>query len=290
MADSTPPDPAALAQLQSLKAALLEWEADTHLSYSERFEKQAEEFYRYTGYMAPGKSVPFEMASTSNEEQRTAAWDAWQVARQQRFRDDILAAATALDQHAAHTRWNVETQDDGTLRLCRGNHDRSAPCEWETFVPERDGLRVGLLLDDARQKLAAAESQVAALTDEIMELREALKALAERHNWTPGMGQCVCQPHFDARRLSSSSLPARSGARETELPAVAGRFDRTLADFERSCLVHLDEEQRRANPDNALIAVLCDAVKLARESTPDPVPLAAEPRTGWQPDARDDNA
>lgn len=56
-------------------------------------------------------------------------------------------------------------------------------------------------------------------------------------------------------------------ASETErLPSVAGRFDRTLVDFERSCLVHLDEEQRRANPDNALIAVLCDSVRLGREA------------------------
>lgn len=47
--------------------------------------------------------------------------------------------------------------------------------------------------------------------------------------------------------------------------SVAGRLDRSLADFERACLVHLDEEQHRASPDNALIGLLCDAVRLARE-------------------------
>jgi hypothetical protein len=50
------------------------------------------------------------------------------------------------------------------------------------------------------------------------------------------------------------------------LPLVAGRcIEGTIADFERRCLVHLEEEQRMPFPDNALIAVLCDAVRLSRE-------------------------
>lgn len=52
----------------------------------------------------------------------------------------------------------------------------------------------------------------------------------------------------------------------SDLPTVAGRsMDRTIADFERSCCVLLGEEQRKPNPDNALIGVLCDAVRLGRE-------------------------
>ena len=51
-------------------------------------------------------------------------------------------------------------------------------------------------------------------------------------------------------------------------PAVAGRFNRTLADFERSCLISIGDEQLRTNPDNYLIGVLCDAVRLAREQRP----------------------
>lgn len=47
---------------------------------------------------------------------------------------------------------------------------------------------------------------------------------------------------------------------------VAGVYmDRSLADFQRACEVHIGEEQRRANPDTALIAVLCDAVRCSRE-------------------------
>jgi hypothetical protein len=32
-----------------------------------------------------------------------------------------------------------------------------------------------------------------------------------------------------------------------------------------ACLVLLKEEQEKLRPDNALVAVLCDAVRLARE-------------------------
>jgi hypothetical protein len=74
------------------------------------------------------------------------------------------------------------------------------------------------------------------------------------------------------KHLAAASLVSQEAA--PRLPAVGGdRLERTLADFERACLVCLDDEQRRPNPDNALIAVLCDAVRLAREQTP---PLAQE--------------
>ena len=47
---------------------------------------------------------------------------------------------------------------------------------------------------------------------------------------------------------------------------VAGRrLDRSVADFVRSCEVLIREQQERASPDNAVIATLCDAVRLARE-------------------------
>lgn len=41
----------------------------------------------------------------------------------------------------------------------------------------------------------------------------------------------------------------------------------SLHEFERACLTHLEEEQSKPNPDNALIALLCDAVRLKREHT-----------------------
>lgn len=53
---------------------------------------------------------------------------------------------------------------------------------------------------------------------------------------------------------------------ESGLPVVGGdRLMTSLDDFEHRCLVHLREEQLRVSPDNGLIALLCDAVRLARE-------------------------
>ncbi len=56
----------------------------------------------------------------------------------------------------------------------------------------------------------------------------------------------------------------QEGAQEV---MVAGDYlPRSIASFERSVNVLLADEQRKPNPDNALIAVLCDAVRLAREN------------------------
>jgi hypothetical protein len=53
---------------------------------------------------------------------------------------------------------------------------------------------------------------------------------------------------------------------DPSLPKVAGRsLTRSLYDFQRACLVTLAEEQAKPLPDNALVALLCDAVRLSRE-------------------------
>jgi hypothetical protein len=49
------------------------------------------------------------------------------------------------------------------------------------------------------------------------------------------------------------------------LPSVAGRMQITFAQFELRCQHLIQEEQAKAFPDNALIGVLCDAVRLKRE-------------------------
>ncbi len=47
---------------------------------------------------------------------------------------------------------------------------------------------------------------------------------------------------------------------------VAGeRMDRSIADFVRACEVTIEDEQSKPAPDTALIALLCDAVRLTRE-------------------------
>lgn len=51
-----------------------------------------------------------------------------------------------------------------------------------------------------------------------------------------------------------------------ELPNVGGRrLGRTINSYKRAILVLLAEEQMKLSPNNALIAVLCDSIRLARE-------------------------
>lgn len=46
---------------------------------------------------------------------------------------------------------------------------------------------------------------------------------------------------------------------------VAGeRMERSFDDFERACLVQIEEEQQKLSSDSALIGLLCDAVRLCR--------------------------
>src|SRR5574342_141651 len=58
-----------------------------------------------------------------------------------------------------------------------------------------------------------------------------------------------------------------SQAKETlRCDLVAGeRLTTSLWEFVQRCSVHIEEEQAKVLPDNALIGTLCDAVRLARE-------------------------
>ncbi len=52
---------------------------------------------------------------------------------------------------------------------------------------------------------------------------------------------------------------------EYALPEVAGNFNDTLENFERRCRIALKTEQEKILPDNSIVALLCDAVRLKRE-------------------------
>jgi hypothetical protein len=74
---------------------------DEALGYTERFERDAELFYRETGLMAPGKSMPLEMWNTQTEDERRAKWDAWCADRRRAFYADVRATADLLDRLAS---------------------------------------------------------------------------------------------------------------------------------------------------------------------------------------------
>lgn len=50
-----------------------------------------------------------------------------------------------------------------------------------------------------------------ALEAEALKLEAALEALAKRHDWTPGMGQCICQQHADAEAALAQFKKWRGG-------------------------------------------------------------------------------
>jgi hypothetical protein len=65
------------------------------------------------------------------------------------------------------------------------------------------------------------------------------------------------------------SLPLPEAGQVGPVATVAGDLlPSSLKNFERSCLVLIDAEQEKAAPDQAIVAVLCDAVRLAREHAP----------------------
>ena len=45
---------------------------------------------------------------------------------------------------------------------------------------------------------------------------------------------------------------------------ITGRLTCSIEDFSNRCEVLIEEEQNKLSPDNALIAVLCDAIRLGR--------------------------
>lgn len=50
------------------------------------------------------------------------------------------------------------------------------------------------------------------------------------------------------------------------LPEVAGRIcEWSIYELERRCRVYIQREQEKPSPDNDLIVVLCNAVRLGRE-------------------------
>lgn len=80
-----------------LIARLRAWLLRVDMGYNERFEESSERFYRMTGYIAPGRSVPAAMAGAFTDEERGAAWDEWQKCERDCYRSDLAAAIAALE-------------------------------------------------------------------------------------------------------------------------------------------------------------------------------------------------
>ena len=111
-------------QTEALKARLADLIARHDMGYSERFDADAERFYRETGFMAPGKSVPMAMAGSFSEDEREQAWEVWTAAQSEGYKQllrDLLANVTALEaeQIAARGQLDTERVMSASLRIVR---------------------------------------------------------------------------------------------------------------------------------------------------------------------------
>lgn len=88
---------------QSTRAELVDrvrgYLLESSMGHTERFELHAERFYRETGYLAPGKSVPMAMAGSpfADDEHRGEAWDEWNRLNKERWRQDMRDVLAMLE-------------------------------------------------------------------------------------------------------------------------------------------------------------------------------------------------
>ncbi len=96
------------AALRARLLAIVEYKRAWQTDPSGQFERLAEQFYRETRLMAPGKSQPLEMWNVDNEQERQQAWDVF-LKRLSDERDATIAeAAAALPLATATLRQTLE--------------------------------------------------------------------------------------------------------------------------------------------------------------------------------------
>lgn len=93
-------------RLQQVLTEMDLWTADPTLAV----DTAAEQFYRETGFIAPGKSVPLEMAATQPDDARQRAYETWHLERRAQRHATIREAITALRQPPRepfdHVKWD----------------------------------------------------------------------------------------------------------------------------------------------------------------------------------------
>lgn len=53
-----------------------------------------------------------------------------------RYDEAVAKHPTADYERARYRRWNIEESSDGTLSVCKGEHDKAQGCSYEEFIPE----------------------------------------------------------------------------------------------------------------------------------------------------------
>jgi len=90
----------------------------------EDFEERAEAFYRDTGVMAPGKSVPVAMGGQWTDEERHDKFDAWWLAKKQEVRAVWRELEASRCDSCAEWFPRAEVNTVSHRSLCRGCEER----------------------------------------------------------------------------------------------------------------------------------------------------------------------
>jgi hypothetical protein len=150
----------------------------------------------------------------------------------------------------------------------------------------------------AQQRASAQEELEVVITQLLIELAFLLPRGTNVHRHSVGRGlvrfKKAVEDCVKADALLTSGTPEPANMKV----AVAGRMETTIATFQQRCDRLLADEQQKIAPDNALIAVLCDAVRLAREyvelatkpigGTPEPAPATCATCRWWMKDSQGD--
>lgn len=178
-----------------------------------------------------------------------------------RLREELAAAKSA---HHTH-RWNIEEVSNG-IGVCRGNHDKAAPCEWEVFVPVERVAKLERELAAAKElndrwpskwlaELSKLTKRAEAAERELVEAKaarvEANRQYVELSNETAGHIERAEAAEAEVARFKREIIacgPVREDGTKAEFDwNILGRLDRletaetrvkeleSLASYEMAC-------------------------------------------------------
>lgn len=126
-------------------------------------------------------------------------------------------------------------------------------------------LEVERELEVLRGTIRRKDSALAAAAEEMADIRarhiEQWKTIVLAH----GAGKCI--PASRCQSIETVHCGLRPDALERRETVGGTHVERSINDFVRACEVLLAVEVEKACPDTALVAVLCDAVRMTREFT-----------------------
>jgi hypothetical protein len=217
-----------------------------------------------------GKGAPGQLPSKEQlDRDWTAARAAWPKHHTRRLfigcdTDNSWMAgyrAALADLRAAPSPPALLSKDELIRMLRQHGAAQAGPNEFDAAADTLLGLSPATGADEV---LTEARDFIAEQNDGFSLVRQLVERIARLQQLLGMRPPYYCQ---NCDCASCGNTRPRPSNEPRQLPEVGGEMlPTTLAQFEQRCKVQLADEQRKPNPDNALIGLLCDAVRLAREN------------------------